>query len=303
MERKQLSVSYFDGGKESDPYDLFVYAINAEQTREKYVTRMKKFLEIIGIDKEKKLSIRERCVIFSEKARSEDGWLMNVIIQFLQYQKRRVSHREITASTLRNYVKVLKLFCEMNDLLVPWKKLTRGLPRAKNYADDRVPRLDEIQKILTYPDWRIKAIVCTMASSGIRLGAWDFLFWEHITPIARDGKLIAAKIVVYAGDREQYHSFLTPEAYWELQNWMDFRKDSGEKISGKSWVMRDLWNTRYCSRRHGVPGLVNNPVTFKILWHKEVNGRCTLVTGNPKEVGTWKKKARVSDRSLLQKVV
>ena len=263
MERKQLSVSYFDGGKESDPYDLFVYAINAEQTREKYVTRMKKFLEIIGIDKEKKLSIRERCVIFSEKARSEDGWLMNVIIQFLQYQKRRVSHREITASTLRNYVKVLKLFCEMNDLLVPWKKLTRGLPRAKNYADDRVPRLDEIQKILTYPDWRIKAIVCTMASSGIRLGAWDFLFWEHITPIARDGKLIAAKIVVYAGDREQYHSFLTPEAYWELQNWMDFRKDSGEKISGKSWVMRDLWNTRYCSRRHGVPGLVNNPVRLK----------------------------------------
>ena len=154
---------------------------------------MKKFLEIIGIDKEKKLSIRERCVIFSEKARSEDGWLMNVIIQFLQYQKRRVSHREITASTLRNYVKVLKLFCEMNDLLVPWEKLTRGLPRAKNYADDRVPRLDEIQKILTYPDWRIKAIVCTMASSGIRLGAWDFLFWEHITPIARDGKLIGSK--------------------------------------------------------------------------------------------------------------
>ena len=100
---------------------------------------MKKFLEIIGIDKEKKLSIRERCMIFTEKARSEGGWLMNVIIQFLQYQKRRVSHREITASTLRNYVKVLKLFCEINDLLVPWKKLTRRLPRAKNYADDRVP--------------------------------------------------------------------------------------------------------------------------------------------------------------------
>jgi hypothetical protein len=41
-----------------------------------------------------------------------------------------------------------------------------GLPKAKNYADDRIPRLDEIQKILTYPDWRMRAIVCTMASSG-----------------------------------------------------------------------------------------------------------------------------------------
>ena len=38
-----------DVGKDSEPYDLFVFAINAEHTSEKYVTRMKKFLEIIGI--------------------------------------------------------------------------------------------------------------------------------------------------------------------------------------------------------------------------------------------------------------
>ena len=79
-----------------------------------------------------------------------------------------------------------------------------------------------------------------MASSGIRLGAWDLLLWEHITPITREGNLVAAKVVVYAGDQERYRSFLTPEAYWELQKWMDFRNNSGEKISGKSWVMRDL---------------------------------------------------------------
>jgi hypothetical protein len=50
-------------GKESDPYYLFVFA---DQTREKYITRLKKFLEIIGIDQEKKLTIQERCKIFAE---------------------------------------------------------------------------------------------------------------------------------------------------------------------------------------------------------------------------------------------
>lgn len=183
----------------SEPYDLFVFAINAEQTREKYITRLKKFLDIIGIDQEKTLTVRQRCKVFVDRARSENAWLVNEIIQFLQYQKGRVSRKEITGSTLRNYVKVLKLFCEMNDLLAPWKKLTRGLPKAKNYADDRVPRLDELQKIMAYPDWRMKAIVCTMALSGIRLGAWDSLLWEHIAPISRDGKIIAAKVRVYAG--------------------------------------------------------------------------------------------------------
>jgi integrase len=256
-------MSHLDLGKESEPYDLFVFAINAEQTRAKYITRLNKFFEIICIDQEKKLTISEKCSIFVNKAKSESGWLVNIIIRFLQYQKERVNDQEITGSTLRNYVKVLKLFCEMNDLLVPWKKLTRGLPKAKNYADDRVPRIDEIQKIIAYPDWRMKAIVCTMASSGIRLGAWDYLSWENITPIIRDGQLVAAKIVVYAGDQEQYFSFLTPEAFSELQNWIDFRKNSGENITGKSCVMRDLWNTRVVSRRRGAVGLVNCPVRLK----------------------------------------
>jgi hypothetical protein len=87
--------------------------------------------------------------------------------------------------------------------MYPERNSQGGLPKAKIYADDRVPRLDEIEKIITYPDWRMKAIVCTMASSGIRLGAWDSLRWEHVVTITKDGKVIAAKIIVYAGDQEQ----------------------------------------------------------------------------------------------------
>ena len=62
-----MSLPYLDMGKESEPYDLFVFAINADQTREKYVTRLKKLFEIIGIDQEKKLSIQEKCKMFTTK--------------------------------------------------------------------------------------------------------------------------------------------------------------------------------------------------------------------------------------------
>ncbi|MGH9986601.1 MAG: hypothetical protein ACRD8W_21875 [Nitrososphaeraceae archaeon] len=70
-----------------------------------------------------------------------------------------------------------------------------------------------------------------MASSGIRLGAWDFLKWEHIMPISGEGKVIAAKITVYAGDQEKYISFLTPEAFLELQKWMN-EVDEEHDVSG-----------------------------------------------------------------------
>ncbi len=53
--------------------------------------------------------------------------------------------------------------------------------------------------------------------------------------------MAAAKVIVYAGETEQYYSFITPEAYNALKEWMDFRSSYGEKIIGESWIMRDMW--------------------------------------------------------------
>jgi hypothetical protein len=35
--------------------------------------------------------------------------------------------------------------------MIPWKKITRRLPRVKRYADDRAPTVKEIRKIIEYP--------------------------------------------------------------------------------------------------------------------------------------------------------
>jgi hypothetical protein len=90
----------------------------------------------------------------------------------------------------------------MNDLVFNCKKITRGMPRVRQAANDRSPTLEEIQKLVEYPDHRIKAIVYTMASSGIRIGAWDYLRWKHVVPMTNSsGETVAAKLVVYACDR------------------------------------------------------------------------------------------------------
>ena len=47
-------MSHLEVGEESDPFDLFVFAINAEQTKTKYISRLRKFIEISGIDSEQK---------------------------------------------------------------------------------------------------------------------------------------------------------------------------------------------------------------------------------------------------------
>ena len=57
------------------------------------------------------------------------------------------------------------------------------------------------------------------------------------------GKVIAAKMTVYAGEPEEYFSALSLRQHttsWLL--WMKYREECGEEITGDSWVMRNLWD-------------------------------------------------------------
>ena len=261
-----------------NPYSNFLYALKSPEVRRQYPKLLKIFLDTIKFELDKPLE--ERVYLLFQESVSKTKWLETKIIRFVEYQKQRVERKEIAAGTLKNYVKVIKLFCQMNEIdnLVLWKKIKIGMPKVKEQADDRAPTLEEIRKLIEYPDIRLKPIVFTMISSGIRIGAWDYLKWKHIIPLEKDGKIVAAKIIVYAGEPEQYFSFITLEAYNSLKEWMDYRASYGEKISGNSWLMRDIWQKthhRYCHRI----GLAAEPEQLKSTAIKKMISSMWQVVG------------------------
>jgi len=175
--------------------------------------------------------------------------------------KKRAEAGEIAESTIRNLYKPIRLFCSVHDIELSWKKITDIIPTGRKVANDRIPTVEEIQRLIGYPDRRIKPLVLTMCSSGIRVGAWEYLRWRHIEPIIRgdetfeylkwnhepitqDKIVVAAKITVYAGENEQYFSFITPEAFEALDEWMHYRSTTGgEDINGETWLIRQVWDT------------------------------------------------------------
>ena len=71
-----------------------------------------------------------------------------------------MENAEITSATLKNFVKSLKVFCDSAYLDIPWRKITRGLPKGRRAANDRAPTIEEIQRLVEYPE--------TIPSHGLR---------------------------------------------------------------------------------------------------------------------------------------
>ena len=72
----------------------------------------------------------------------------------------------------------------MNDRLAG-RKFLQGY-QGQEGSNTRIPTIEEIQKLIEYPDRRIKPIIFTMISSGIRIGAWDALQWKQIVPFRNE---------------------------------------------------------------------------------------------------------------------
>jgi hypothetical protein len=72
------------------------------------------------------------------------------LIQFINVQKERIDRKELAEGTLYNYVKAIKLFCNMNDIMINWKKIGKGMATQRHNADDRLPTFEEIHKLLEH---------------------------------------------------------------------------------------------------------------------------------------------------------
>src|SRR6476619_2867382 len=105
---------------ESSTYSLFVYGIRSQLTRDYYLRRLRIFFNHINLLPSESMEVR--CNTFSLNGVKDPHWAFNSIINFLQFQKGRVQRNEITGATLGNFVKSIKLFCEMYDITIPWKK-------------------------------------------------------------------------------------------------------------------------------------------------------------------------------------
>ncbi|MFY3740425.1 MAG: integrase [Candidatus Nitrosomirales archaeon] len=165
-----------------------------------------------------------------------------LIRTYIHSLKERVENKEIQPSTVSLYVSAIKHFFVMNDVVINWSKLSKMLPEMTT-LEDRGYTKEEIVTMLDDADEREKVVVLLLATAGMRIGAIPGLKIKHLKPIHLNNELVASRITVYAGTKDEYYTYCTSECYRAIQKYIEYRKRNHEKVNEDSYVIRDKINT------------------------------------------------------------
>jgi hypothetical protein len=64
--------------EELDPWSLFIYAMKAPITRDRYQTRVAKFFDFIGVTG---TNLEDRAKAFAERGKNDSNWSFNVRVK------------------------------------------------------------------------------------------------------------------------------------------------------------------------------------------------------------------------------
>jgi hypothetical protein len=214
-------------------YQLFKGALRSDKTLQLYKQHLFHFCDFV------KMTTEEIISKFGGENAEESVKLQHMIEDYAIVLQAKVRDEEITTATAAVTIIPIKLLCEMNDIIINWRKISKLLPRGNSNAADEAYSREQIKRMLDFADLRTKIPILFMASGGMRLGGFQGLTDGCIKPIYDDqiGKLLAAHVVVYKDTDDIYDTFISPEAYHTYEEYRNLRIKLGEKITKNSPVL------------------------------------------------------------------
>jgi len=209
--------------KQSRSLKLFENAIRSEYTRKNYSCTLKKFMEFVDMED------YDRLVSLPEK---EIQAMLEDYVMHLKTCNLNPNSFPIMFSSLQ-------LFFSMNDKILNWKKIKKFYPDTVKKAGYGTYTTEQIQLLLkATTDFRNRAIILVLASTGIRIGALVGTRIKHLKDMPGGCK----RIIIYENSKEEYPVFLTPEASKIVDAYLQKRQKDGEHLTPESPLFRDKYN-------------------------------------------------------------
>ena len=188
-------------------YQKFYEAIRVEATRKTYQIYIKKFMEYANENYDSLVKLPQSEI---------EDLVFNYVIHLKDLTERTGTPSPNSYNTMTSPI---KLFLDMNDILLNWVKIKKYFP-AKRPVANQLPYTDDGARELlaAATSVRNKAFIHFLAATGCRVGAIPELTIEDVKPI-EDGAIIT----IYKNTTEEYRTCLTPEAFYHLKKYLSQR--------------------------------------------------------------------------------
>ncbi|MDE2040534.1 MAG: hypothetical protein KGO96_13145 [Elusimicrobia bacterium] len=218
-----------------------------------------------------------------ERLRGHDEEARVLALSFVRSHNARIDAKEIGTEEVKQRLKPIRLAFELNEILVPWKKVMRILHQGRVTGKDRPYALEEVRLVLSRASLHLQVPILFMCSSGIRVGAFEYLKVGDVRPVYQLGgelfqpdvghlslpseelpkgaKVLCGIVRVYSDELgDEYEGLLSKEAYVRWRAYLETRARAGEQLkkSSPAVVTRDL---RRAYTVAGIRNAVNN-----LLW-------------------------------------
>ena len=191
-------------------YTNFIDTCRSEETKKTYDKCLNQFMKYVGITNHD----------FLLNINAEDS-----IKQYI------ISKRDyVSSASLHKMIASIYHFYDMNDVVLNKVKISKYKGEFRKVKKDRTYTHQEIAKLLSVADLRLKSCILLMASSGLRLGAIPDIKLKHL----QDNTLI-----VYEGSSEEYNTFVTQETLNFIQEYINYRRRFGENVTSEAYLIRN----------------------------------------------------------------
>ncbi len=198
---------------------LFEQSIKSKWTLRNYKKHLARFLDFVKIkDSDSLLQIP-----------SDD--LQVMIEDYVIHMKKTVNANSVSTMMLG-----IRHFFVMNRKKIDWEIIKKMYPDKVKSSGFKPFTNEHIRRMLdSTSSKRNKAIIHFLASTGSRIGVFDFdLLMKHLKNMDYGCKAV----LLYADEIDEYWAFLTPEASKALDEYFEKREKDGEKLKPDSPIFR-----------------------------------------------------------------
>jgi len=197
--------------------EIFLQAIESKNSHEVYVYHLSQFLKWNKTDD------------YDDLLKADEKSIQRNLEDYLMYLKPKFSPNYIP-----NMIFPIELFYTMNDVNLNSKKLHKIFPaKTKKGGYGHYTRENIASMLSNTNKKRTKALILFLSSTGCRVGVIPELKLGQVTNYEN-----CKQVVCYAGDKEEYVTFMTPEASKAFDDYLEERQQDRERLDSDSPAFR-----------------------------------------------------------------